>query len=121
MLVVNFTLAKALKLNRHYVGSYTYLVIHLPFKVLLCRSHKSMFDYILLPPSHFMWDGLTYMEIKKKVINVVEKWIKWWDLSIFNNRFEIVEGIFNNRFEIVEGSSECNSVYLIKGEYKIER
>ena len=55
-----------------------------------------------------MWCGLTFTEIKKNVVNVVEKWVKWWDLSIFNNRFEIVEE-----------SSGCNSVYLIKREYKI--
>ena len=52
--------------------------------------------------------GLTFTEIKKKVVNVVEKWVKWWDLSIFNNRFGIVKK-----------NSGCNSVYLIIGEYKI--
>ena len=53
--------------------------------------------------------GLIFTEIKKKVVNVVEKWVKWWDLSIFNNRFEIVDK-----------SIGCNSVYLIIREYKIE-
>ena len=31
---------------------------------------------------------MTFTEIKKKIVNVIEKWVKWWDLSIFNNKSE---------------------------------
>ena len=51
--------------------------------------------------------GLTFTDIKKKIVNVVEKWAKWWDLSISNNMFEIVEE-----------SSGCNSVNFIKKSIK---
>ena len=49
-----------------------------------------------------MWCGLTFTEIKKKIVSLVEKCVRWWDLSMFNNGFEIVEE-----------NSGCNSVYII--------
>ena len=57
--------------------------------------------YSLRPPQLFTLDGDTETKIMyKKRVKFYEKWVKWWDLSIFNNRFDIVEE-----------SSGCNSSF----------